>query len=125
MIDFQNAKLVKLHMAKDTAFDKSVGPILIPGEKICAVFKTVRDGVIFTDKRVISINIQGLSGAKKCFTSLPYTRIQAFAVETPGSFDIDGELCLWFSGGIGQITFEFDGSANLQVLCEVISERIL
>jgi hypothetical protein len=125
MIDFQNAKIVKLHMVKDTAFDKSVGHILVPGEEICAVYKTIRDGVVFTDKRVISINIQGVTGTKKCYTSLPYTRIQAFAVETPGSFDIDGELCLWFSGGIGQLTFEFDGGANLTELCRVISAKIL
>jgi hypothetical protein len=125
MIDFENAKLIKLHHAKDTAFDKSVGPILTPGEEVCSVYKTVRDGVVFTNKRVISINIQGVTGSKKCFTSMPYSKVQAFAIETPGSFDIDAELCLWFSGGIGKITFEFDGSANVTEICKFISERIL
>jgi hypothetical protein len=125
MIDFENARIIKLHMVKDSAFDKTLEPILTEGEEISAVYKTVRDGVVFTNKRVISINIQGVTGSKKCFTTLPYSKVQAFAVETPGSFDLDSELCLWFSGGIGKITFEFDGGANVTELCGVISARIL
>jgi hypothetical protein len=40
---------------------------------------------------------QGITGKKCDFTSLPYSKIQAFSIETSGSFDQDTELDLWFS----------------------------
>jgi hypothetical protein len=58
----------------------------------------VRDFVVFTDKRLIAVNVQGMTGKKRDFTSLPYSKIQAFPIETADSFDLDAELDLWFSG---------------------------
>ena len=61
-------------------------------QQIIDTFKGVRDGVVFTNKIIISINVQGLTGTKKDFSSLPYSKIQAFSVETAGVFDLDSEL---------------------------------
>ena len=47
----------------------------------------MRDCVVFTSKRIIAVNVQGISGKKKDFTSLPLAKVQAFSVETAGTFD--------------------------------------
>ena len=124
MIDFNNASFVKLRPVNDNAFEKMVAPILVSGEEIVNCFQSIRDGVIFTNLRIITINIQGITGKKKDFTSLPYSKIQAFSVETAGVFDLDSELELWFSG-MGRIKLEFIGAADVAYLCKLISEKVL
>ena len=124
MIDFNNASFVKLRPVNDNAFEKMVAPILVNGEEIVRCFQSIRDGVVFTNKRIIAINVQGLTGKKRDFTSLPYNKIQAFSVETAGVFDLDSELDLWFSG-MGRIRLEFIGAADVAHLCKRISEKVL
>lgn len=124
MIDFSNASFVKLRPVNDNAFEKMVAPILVNGEEILRCFQSIRDGVVFTNKRIIAINIQGITGKKKDFTSLPYNKVQAFSVETAGAFDLDSELDLWFSG-MGRIRLEFIGAADVAYLCKIISEKVL
>ena len=87
-------------------------------------FRGARDGIVFTNKRIIAINVQGLTGKKKDFTSLPYSKIQAFSVETAGVFDMDSELEMWFSG-LGKVKFEFVANANVSEICRMISEKVL
>ena len=124
MIDFNNASLVKLRPVNDNAFEKMVAPILLDGEEIIRSFQSIRDGVVFTNLRIITINIQGITGKKRDFTSLPYNKIQAFSVETAGAFDLDSELELWFSG-MGRIKLEFIGAADVAHICKMISEKVL
>ena len=124
MIDFSNASFVKLRPVNDNAFEKMIAPILIDGDEIVRSFQSIRDGVVFTDKRIIAINIQGITGKKKDFTSLPYNKVQAFSVETAGAFDMDSELDLWFSG-MGRIRLEFIGATDVAHLCKLISEKVL
>ena len=124
MIDFSNASFVKLRPVNDNAFEKMVAPILVNDEEIVRCFQSIRDGVVFTNKRIIAINVQGLTGKKKDFTSLPYNKVQAFSVETAGAFDLDSELDLWFSG-MGRIRLEFIGAADVAYLCKIISEKVL
>ena len=124
MIDFNNASFVKLRPVNDNAFEKMVAPILVSGEEIVRCFQSIRDGVVFTTKRIITINIQGITGKKKDFTSLPYNKIQAFSVETAGTFDLDSELELWFSG-MGRVKLEFIGATDVAHLCKMISEKVL
>ena len=124
MIDFNNASFVKLRPVNDNAFEKMVAPILVSGEEIVNCFQSIRDGVVFTNKRIITINIQGLTGKKVDFTPLPYNKIQAFSVETAGAFDLDSELDLWFSG-MGRIRLEFIGATDVAHLCKLISEKVL
>ena len=124
MIDFNNASFVKLRPVNDNAFKKMVAPILVSGEEIVNCFQSIRDGVVFTNKRIITINIQGITGKKKDFTSLPFSKIQAFSVETAGAFDLDSELELWFSG-MGRIKLEFIGATDVAYLCKMISEKVL
>lgn len=124
MIDFKNASFVKLRPVNDREFASMISPMFVAGERIIQSFKGIRDGVVFTNKRLITINVQGITGTKKDFTSLPYSKIQAYSVETAGVFDLDSELDLWFSG-MGQIRFEFVASANVSEICRLISENTL
>ena len=124
MIDFNNASFVKLRPVNDNAFEKMIAPLLVEGEEHIGSYQSIRDGVVFTNKRIIAINIQGITGKKKDFTSLPYSKIQAFSVETSGMFDLDSELELWFSG-LGRVKFEFIGAADVSYICKVISKQVL
>ena len=124
MIDFNNASFVKLRPVNDHVFEKMVAPILVEGEEHIGSYQSIRDGVVFTNKRIIAINVQGITGKKKDFTSLPYSKIQAFSVETAGTFDLDSELELWFSG-MGKVKFEFVARANVADICRMISEKVL
>ncbi len=123
MIDFKNGKYIKLRQvaAKDV---KTVLPLLIPGEEIQDCYKGIRDYVVFTDKRVIAVNVQGATGKRKDFTSLPYSKVTVFSVETAGPFDLDSELQLWFSG-LGKVTFEFLGSSKITQIGQCIGKYIL
>jgi hypothetical protein len=84
----------------------------------------MRDGVVFTSKRIISVNVQGITGSKKDFTSLPYKNIIAFSIETAGTFDLDAELEVWFSQ-LGKCRFEFKGKTDLPTISKYIAENTL
>ncbi len=124
MIDFQNASFVKLKPVNDSDFADMITPMFVPGEEIIQSFRGIRDGVVFTNKRIIAINVQGITGKKKDFTTLPYSKIQSYSVETAGVFDLDSELDLWFSG-MGRVRFEFVARANVSAICRMISEMVL
>lgn len=124
MIDFKNASYIKLRPVDNGTFASVLSPMLVNNESIVSSFQTVRDGVVFTNKRIFAINVQGLTGKKKDFTSLPYSKIQAFSVETAGVIDLDGELELWFSG-LGKVRFEFTGNTDIATICRAISEQVL
>ncbi len=124
MIDFQNASFLKLKKVSDSTYFQTLLPIVTSGEDIIATYQSMRDGVVFTNKRIIAINVQGITGKKKDVTSLPYSKIQAFSVETAGILDLDSELELWFSG-LGKVTFEFTSDCNVSEICKTISNFVL
>ncbi|MGY1707036.1 PH domain-containing protein [Geodermatophilus sp. SYSU D00697] len=124
MIDFQNGSVFKLSPANPQDLGPEVAPLLIRGEQVVACFKAVRDFVVFTDKRLIAVNVQGMTGRKRDFTSLPYNKVQAFSIETAGTFDLDAELDLWFSG-LGKVRLEFKGNADIRTLGQMIATYVL
>lgn len=124
MIDFKNASFIKLRVVPNDTFSENITAMLVDGEEILQSFKAIRDGVVFTNKRIFAINVQGLKGSKIDYSSLPYSKIQAFSVESAGILDLDSELELWFSG-LGKVKFEFVTRANISQICRMISERVL
>jgi hypothetical protein len=92
MIDFQNGVFVKLGPSDPRAIAAELAPILVDGEHVHLSFKGMRDSVVFTNKRLVAINMQGLTGKKRDYSSLPYSKIQAWSIETAGRFDLDAEL---------------------------------
>lgn len=73
---------------------------------------------------VIAVNVQGITGKKRDFTSLSYSKIVAFSMETAGTFDLDAELELYFSG-LGKVKFEFTGQTNITQIAKVIGAFVL
>ncbi len=124
MIDFQNASYVKLSQVDMGQVADQINPLLIEGEQAFVAYKGMRDYVVFTSKRIIAVNVQGITGKKKDFTSLPLAKIQAFSVETAGTFDLDAELDLWFSG-LGKVKFEFSGRTDVAYLNKLVAQHVL
>jgi hypothetical protein len=124
VIDFQNASFVKLGQVSNGDIAPQIQPLLIEGEQLLAAFKGMRDYIAFTSKRIIAVNVQGLTGKKKDFTSLPFSKVQAFSIETAGTFDLDAELELWFSG-LGKVKFEFKGKTDVAYLHKLVAGHVL
>ncbi|MGC6768610.1 PH domain-containing protein [Enterococcus sp. LJL128] len=80
--------------------EEKLKDFLVPGEQIELAFKLIRDMVIFTNKRLLIIDKQGMTAKKTEYKSIPYRAISRFSVETSGHFDLDGELRIWISSGI-------------------------
>lgn len=125
MIDFKNGALIKLKPLETNDLLRDVEMFLIDGEVMVASFQALRDKVVFTNKRIISINVQGLTGKKVDYTSMPYSKIQAFSIETAGVFDLDCEIELMFTGVTGLVRFEVRGSFDIRGFNRVLSEHIL
>ncbi|MCY8489725.1 PH domain-containing protein [Bacillus atrophaeus] len=90
---FGNASTVSKASAEE-----ELASILIEGESVDAAFKLVRDLIVFTKKRLILVDKQGLTGKKTEYQSIPYKSISRFSIETAGRFDLDSELNIWISG---------------------------
>lgn len=124
MIDFQNGSAFKMKKNKGFANEKMITPLFIDGEVFIGEYQALRDFIVFTNKRIIAVNVQGITGKKKDFSTLPYSKIQAFSVETAGTFDLDSELELWFSG-LGKVKFEFTGESDIIEIGKIIASKIL
>jgi hypothetical protein len=124
VIDFQNASYIKLGQVPIPEVSGQIEPLLVEGEQLFAAFKGMRDYIAFTSKRIIAVNVQGITGKKKDFTSLPFSKVQAFSLETAGTFDLDAELELWFSG-LGKVKFEFKGKTDVAYLNKLIAHYVL
>ena len=98
--------------------------LLVPNEQVVAAFKTVRDQVIFTTKRIFVINAQGITGKKTAYISYPYSKIQYFGIETAGVLDIDSELVVAFSNG-ATLQFDFKSRVDIRRISALISNYIL
>lgn len=103
-----------------------VNGLLIGGEEIICAFQTVRDQLLFTNKRIISIDVQGITGRRKSFSSMPYSKVQFFSIQTPGFGELvpDSELFIMFSNGF-TATFEFKGDVDIGEIGRMISEYVL
>lgn len=77
---------------------EELAPIIGETETIQQVFKVIRDMYVFTNKRLILIDKQGVTGRKVDYHSIPYQQITQFKIETAGHFDLDAELKIWVSG---------------------------
>lgn len=124
VIDFQNGTFVKLGPVDPQTLARELEPLLIQGEEVLLAFKGMRDSVVFTSKRLISINVQGLTGKKRDYTSLPLNKVQAWSVETAGTFDLDSELDLWFSG-LGRVRLEFKGNVDIRQISQLVGQHVL
>ena len=77
--------------------ERQLEDILTTTENVELAFSLIRDLIVFTDKRLILVDKQGMTGKKTSYKSFPYRSISRFSVETAGHFDLDAELKIWVS----------------------------
>lgn len=105
---------------------KKFGQLLTDGEEIELGFKLIRDTFIFTNKRLILVDIQGLTGSKTEYKSVTYKSISRFSIETAGTFDLDAELKIWVSSEAQpSIKKQFNKSVNVYDVQKVLAHHVL
>ncbi|WP_125708087.1 PH domain-containing protein [Companilactobacillus zhongbaensis] len=106
--------------------ENNLSKILIDGESVQLSYKLIRDKFVFTNKRLIIINVQGLSGSKTSYRSIPYRSISRFSIETTGTFDIDAELKIWISGQVEPSeSYKFSGDNHIYDIQRALATAIL
>lgn len=100
-------------------------PLLVDGEMLQKGFKILRDMLVFTNKRIIIVNKQGLTGSKIEYLSVPYKSITRFSKESGGMMDLDAELKIWVSGTAEPIKKEFRKDNNINIVYQLLSSYIL
>lgn len=105
---------------------KKYGQLLTEGESIELGFKLLRDTFVFTNKRLILIDIQGLTGNKTEYKSVAYKAITRFSIETAGTFELDAELKIWVSSEANpSIKKQFNKSVNVYEVQKVLAHHVL
>lgn len=105
---------------------KNYGKLLTDGEEIELGFKLIRDTFIFTSKRLILVDIQGITGSKTEYLSVSYKSISRFSVETAGTFDLEAELKIWVSSEAQpSIVKKFNKSVNVYDVQKVLAHHVL
>ncbi len=125
-ISFNRDSVFNLKPINLDAVRNEVNGLLIDNEVPVMAFQTIRDQLVFTNKRIISVDVQGITGKRKSFTSMPYSKIQFFTIQTQGFMEIfpDSELYLEFTNNV-TAKFEFKGNVDIGRIGRMISELIL
>lgn len=105
---------------------KKYGQLLTNNEEIEMGFKLIRDTFIFTNKRLILVDVQGITGSKTEYKSISYKSITRFSVETAGTFELDAELKIWVSSEQQpSIVKQFNKSVNVYDVQKVLAHHVL
>lgn len=99
--------------------------LLAPGETVRAAYAVIRDLLVFTTKRLILIDKQGVTGKKREYLSIPYRSIERFSMETTGHFDLDAEIKIWVRGQTEPISKTFRNNKNIHDIYRALSEFAL
>ena len=99
--------------------------VLSGEERIEKAYRLIRDLFVFTNKRLILVDKQGLTGNKVEYHSLPYKSITHFSVETAGHFDLDAELKIRISGSPMPIQKQFNKNLNIYEVQSVLAGYVL
>ena len=95
--------------------------VLAPGEAVEHAYQLFRDYFVFTSKRLVLVDKQGLTGSKIEYHSIPYKNITHFSVETAGTFDMDAELKIWISGTPTPIQKRFNKQLSIYEVQAVLA----
>ncbi len=98
--------------------------ILLPDEPVQVAFKVVRDLFVFTDRRLILVDRQGLTGRKVEYLVVPYRAITSYSIENAGTFDMDSELRLWISGRQEPIQKTLKSGANIRGIQAAVASAL-
>ena len=104
---------------------KEMSTLLVDGETIEIAFQIIRDRIIFTNLRLITIDKQGVTGRKVDYRSIPYDKIVQFSKESSGILDLDAELKIWVASMAEPLKFEFSKDAPINDVYALLSGKIL
>lgn len=104
---------------EEVPLSPSLEPFISQNEGVHFTVRTVRDVAVFTDKRILVADKQGITGKKIEYYTIPYKNIITYAVETAGTFDLDSEIKLVMSGGISIELKFFKGKSMDKLLLKV------
>lgn len=124
MNEFTSTSYARLKRVSPELVLGDIKPFLFSDEEILSVYKGAREFCIFTERRILTINIPGIAGKRRSVAILPYGKIVAYTVATTGNLDSDGELCLLFQE-LGAVKFEFTGPNDIMEISEMISAHIM
>ncbi|SFM62792.1 PH domain-containing protein [Nocardia asteroides NBRC 15531] len=94
------------------------------GEQVYSAFILVRDAMLFTNRRLILVDKQGVTGRKVSYHSIPYRSISHFAVETAGTFDLDAELYIWIGSGNEPVKQRFNRQVDIYEVQGILSHFV-
>ncbi|MFD3656798.1 PH domain-containing protein [Streptomyces sp. 24-1644] len=98
--------------------------LLGPGEQVNAAYLLIRDTILFTDRRLILVDKQGITGKKVEYHSVPYRSITHFSVETAGTFDLDAELKIWISGTPTPVQKTFSKGVDIYEVQAILTQYV-
>ena len=102
------------------------GRLLLEDEVVELGFKLIRDVFMFTDKRLVVIDVQGVTGKKSEYKSMPYKSISRFSLETAGTFDLDAELKIWISSeNTPSVSKKFNKSIDVYEVQRFLANKVL
>ncbi|MFM7341202.1 MAG: PH domain-containing protein [Betaproteobacteria bacterium] len=99
--------------------------ILAHGERVEHAYQLIRDYFVFTDKRFVLVDKQGITGSKTEYHSIPYRSITHFSIETAGTFDLDAELKIWISSTAEPIKKQFNKRLSIYEVQSVLASYVL
>jgi len=105
--------------------NKDYGMLLTENEVIEVGFKVLRDTFIFTSNRLILVDIQGITGKKTEYLSVPYRKITKFSVETVGTFDLDADLKIWIGNSDYPIQKKFSKKVNIYDVQKILASHVI
>ena len=112
--------------AGDTKIDaiaEEFAPLLAPGETLQRAFAMVRDLVVFTDRRMILVNKQGVTAKKVEYRSIPYRAINMFALETAGHFELETDLRIWINGQAEPLDLHLERGGGAAQIMAVLAQN--
>lgn len=117
--------LFSSHEVEPAEIREKYGHALLAGEEVLAAFRSIRDTAFLTNFRFVLVDVQGITGSKVSFQSVPYRSITRFSVESAGTFDLDSDLTLWVTGAATPITLKVSRKADPAAIQRLLAELVL
>ena len=119
----ETAPILTWTLISECPIPKDVQALLVPGEQAVAAYKTFRDSAIFTTKRLIVRDAQGITGKKVEVYSLPYSSINMWSSENAGMLDTNAEMELWTR--VGHVKVNLRKGIDVRRLDSLIAHHVL
>ncbi len=107
------------------ALQRELETLFVADERVEKAFRVFRDLMVFTNQRLLLVDVQGVTGSKKAYHSIPYRAITQFSVSTAGSFDLDSELRIWVAGGGVPLTKQLRKGADVVGIQRHLATRVM